>query len=196
MPCHCDDAKKAKIYISPSKGEQTVILSEKPPACYEIVEESPCWEYGGEGLTSNCEASGTVFTHFHRGSKPKFEVRTSPPNTNFAGCSFAFVILDGESNYPSYEGGGAPGTTFVRQTEGENCSTETGEAGFTITVTDESGTIYENFFPGKDKPIVEAACDDNCPKGYLKCKSNKYPGYCCLPCKQTANKIRALGAKL
>lgn len=42
----------------------------------------------------------------------------------------------------------------------------------------------------------EVVCDKDCPKEYLKCKSNKYPGYCCLPCKKTANKIRALGAKL
>jgi hypothetical protein len=196
MTCHCDDALKAQVYISPPVGEQIIVLSEYPPTCYEITEESICWEYGGEGLTGNCQPSGSTFTHFHRGEKPKFETKTSPQGTNFAGCNFSYVVLNGKSNFPSYEGGGAPGTTFVRRVEGENCSTQAEGPGFVVTVTDESGTIYENFFPGQESPTVEVACDDNCPEGYLKCASNKHPGYCCLPCKETANKIRALGTKL
>lgn len=63
-----------------------------------------------------------------------------------------------------------------------------------IQVTDKNGVIYEKQFT--PCPEVEINCDDECPEGQLKCSSNKFPGYCCLPCKETANKIRELGAKL
>ena len=196
LSCHCEDAKKAKAYISPPEGEQIIILSEKPPICYEIKEESALWEYGGEGLKGDCKPSGRVVTHTHRGQKPKFETRTAPSGGNFAGCSFAYVILDGVSNYPDFEGGGHPATTFVRRVGEESGDSQSGELGFTVMVKDESGEIYNEFFPGEKSPTVEVACDDNCPEGYLKCTSDKYPGYCCLPCKRTANKIRALGNRL
>lgn len=32
----------------------------------------------------------------------------------------------------------------------------------------------------------------NCPSGYIECKTNKYPGYCCIPCQGTAAKIHNL----
>lgn len=66
--------------------------------------------------------------------------------------------------------------------------------GCRIIITDQQGEIFNKVF--NQCPKYEVFCDDNCPEGYLKCKSDKYPGYCCLSCQETANKIRALGTKL
>ncbi|MGB3208247.1 MAG: hypothetical protein WBB28_24955 [Crinalium sp.] len=52
---------------------------------------------------------------------------------------------------------------------------------------------------GKDKPCpvkYEVACGEDCAEGYVKCPKPTYPGYCCLPCKSTANKVNKLGNKL
>ncbi|MBH8575457.1 hypothetical protein I8752_21080 [Nostocaceae cyanobacterium CENA369] len=47
-----------------------------------------------------------------------------------------------------------------------------------------------------DCPIrYKVACGD-CPEGYCKCKQNKYPGYCCLPCGETKEKINNLTSKV
>lgn len=54
--------------------------------------------------------------------------------------------------------------------------------------------IYEEI--GECPLEFDVVCEKGCPKGQIKCSSDKYPGYCCLPCKPTANKIRALGNKL
>lgn len=35
----------------------------------------------------------------------------------------------------------------------------------------------------------------DCPIGYCKCKINRYPGYCCLPCKDVAEKINRLAQR-
>lgn len=40
------------------------------------------------------------------------------------------------------------------------------------------------------------ACGDECPPGHIKCKHNGYPGYCCIPCQSTADKINNLANKL
>lgn len=63
-----------------------------------------------------------------------------------------------------------------------------------LVISSQGKVLYEEI--GECPLDFNVVCDRDCPKGYLKCSSNKYPGYCCLPCKKTANKIRALGDKL
>ncbi|MBD2344171.1 hypothetical protein [Anabaena subtropica] len=48
---------------------------------------------------------------------------------------------------------------------------------------------------GKCPIPFKVACG-NCPPGQIECKSNKYPGYCCIPCQGTAAKINNLAAKV
>ena len=40
------------------------------------------------------------------------------------------------------------------------------------------------------------SCDNDCPDGYLKCHSDSYPGYCCIPCGDIKNRITSLIAKV
>ncbi len=35
-------------------------------------------------------------------------------------------------------------------------------------------------------------CEDDCPPGTTKCFSTNYPGYCCSPCNEVKNEIRAI----
>lgn len=65
---------------------------------------------------------------------------------------------------------------------------------YTLTIIDTTGKIYEKQF---DKPpIYKVACDDECPLGHLRCPSNKYPGYCCIPCAAIADQINSIRARL
>jgi hypothetical protein len=36
----------------------------------------------------------------------------------------------------------------------------------------------------------------NCPSGNIECKKSAYPGYCCIPCSDLANKIHNLANKV
>ncbi|WP_029635983.1 hypothetical protein [[Scytonema hofmanni] UTEX B 1581] len=59
--------------------------------------------------------------------------------------------------------------------------------------------LYNNLVIFQDQgncPLeVEVICGD-CPEGSIKCSHLKYPGYCCIPCKETANKINNLANKI
>lgn len=37
---------------------------------------------------------------------------------------------------------------------------------------------------GNKCPEVKIACENDCPSGFLKCKSTVYPGYRCVPCSE------------
>lgn len=49
-----------------------------------------------------------------------------------------------------------------------------------ITITDSTGATFEK--EGQCPLTYTVACGDECPEGYCKCKSLKYPGYCCCKC--------------
>jgi hypothetical protein len=38
--------------------------------------------------------------------------------------------------------------------------------------------------------------DDDCPEGSHKCTHKKYPGYCCVPCKEVADRINSIAKKI
>lgn len=54
--------------------------------------------------------------------------------------------------------------------------------------------IFTDTAPGEGSFTVK--CDDDCPPGHIKCEHARYPGYCCLPCKPTAEKISNLANKI
>lgn len=193
----CEGAKKATIEVFNGDGIKDVqIISDKPPVEYEIKPLSPCWEYGGNGLNDDCTAADAVYTSQHRGKKPSFQGGTVPQGQPFGGCSYSFVILNGKSRYPDLSGGGASGTTFVRAAQfDDSCDNSLTEAGFKVTIKDSSGEIFNKFYPGDKPPSVKVACDEQCPPHHIRCESNNYPGYCCIPCAEIAGKVNNLASK-
>lgn len=65
---------------------------------------------------------------------------------------------------------------------------------YNLAVTANSLEIYKNQF--KEKPQYSVGCDNDCPKGQIKCVHPGYPGYCCIPCQSTANKLNNLANKI
>lgn len=49
--------------------------------------------------------------------------------------------------------------------------------------------IYETPELEGQCPKYTFSCDDDCPGGRIKCKCDKPPGYCCLPCKDLRNRF-------
>ena len=42
----------------------------------------------------------------------------------------------------------------------------------------------------------QVSCDDDCPEGSHKCTHNKYPGYCCVSCKEVGDKLKNIANKV
>ncbi|AFY34875.1 hypothetical protein [Calothrix sp. PCC 7507] len=63
-----------------------------------------------------------------------------------------------------------------------------------LIVTDENGNFLFTI-PLKETDY-QVSCDDDCPPGHHKCKHDKYPGYCCVNCKDRGNKINTLISKI
>ncbi|MEJ1937769.1 hypothetical protein WDZ92_46850, partial [Nostoc sp. NIES-2111] len=63
-----------------------------------------------------------------------------------------------------------------------------------LEVKDSNGKLIFSA-SGKCPTPYKVACG-NCPPGQIECKSNHYPGYCCISCQGTASKIRDLAAKI
>jgi hypothetical protein len=91
------------------------------------------------------------------------------PGVNFRPSS---LIIDTTVNCPS------------SQQKNSRCS---------IIVTHEGVTIFQD---QGDCPIEHEVQCGNCPDGNIECKKSGYPGYCCIPCEELANKIHNLANKV
>ncbi|HYX18769.1 MAG TPA: hypothetical protein VE944_31255 [Nostoc sp.] len=49
---------------------------------------------------------------------------------------------------------------------------------------------------GKCPVNFTVGCGDNCPEGSHKCTHNKYPGYCCVPCKEVGDRLKNMANKV
>lgn len=63
-----------------------------------------------------------------------------------------------------------------------------------ITIVDAANHTFKDI--GLSPVNYTVACGDDCPDGYCKCHTTKYPGYCCLDCKKVANQINNLTQRL
>lgn len=64
---------------------------------------------------------------------------------------------------------------------------------YTLNASDLEASFSRTYI---QKPAYTVRCDDGCPEGYCKCETIEYPGYCCLPCKPTAQQIANLAEKI
>lgn len=60
-----------------------------------------------------------------------------------------------------------------------------------ISVKTTSGGILIN--EEGDCPVdYNVACNDDCPPNTVRCSSDAYPGYCCIPCNEIKSEIKAI----
>lgn len=78
----------------------------------------------------------------------------------------------------------------------DSCDLTITECGWNLEIKDSKRQVFNKFYPGDKPPKVEVACDEECPPGHIKCEHPRYPGYCCIPCKTTAEKINNIANKI
>lgn len=196
----CPNGRKAKIEISIDGQVENLLFD--APACVkkeEITEdlsanEIKCWRF--RGMTD-----GTVnVVHYACGKNASFQPDSSLLHNG------AWLIVDGKlqigKHYYYWSGvnknNGEVYSRTVEAVTGDEADSilckECLSVGCQITVTSQGGASYKS--KKGNKCDFKVACDDECPPGFIKCLKLTYPGYCCLPCKSTANKINNLASKI
>lgn len=198
----CEGAKKVKIKVTIDDKIQN--LSFDAPACIKnektgkesTNDGTKCWRFW---TTSN----GTVtFQHYACGKEAYYQSGANLRNNG------AWLMVDGikqkGDGYYYWSGKDESGYSNARFIEAVSVQNTQGRVsgncdscittGCQITVTTEKGASYKSS-KGKNCNF-EVACDEDCPPDHVKCEHPAYPGYCCIPCKSTAEKINNLANKI
>lgn len=68
-----------------------------------------CFRVKTRGLKGDCSAAGFFESIVKNVDSVEFERKTVPSSKPFAGCSFDYLVVDGISRFPSFDGGSAAG---------------------------------------------------------------------------------------
>lgn len=202
---HCENSKKATVTVSFKDEASETFYVKKPPICVvdnpvNIKTDKKIFRFWAENYRNDGSPPVLTFEHYACGNNAYYQPDPKLENNG------AYLMVDGNLQvgtsyyywHFSKDWGGTRRFLDVVDEIPQGTSGDFSDCvldGCEITIYDKDGNqIYKK--KGESPCKVEVACDDNCPEGYLKCSSDKYPGYCCLPCKETANKIRSLGNKL
>jgi hypothetical protein len=101
-------------------------------------------------------------------------------------CTNAYIMKVPELNYDNFD----------RQWKGPNVGIGLKENSnkCTIQIINSSGYTFSK--AGECPVKYEVACGENCPEGSHKCTHNEYPGYCCVPCKETGDRLKNMANKV
>jgi hypothetical protein len=168
----CEGKKIAKLtYVKNHDKKKTVEFK----APIEVETESiKIWRYGGSGVNSDCSPIGS-YEFTATGKDAVIASRSDHPS--FPGCTIQVIIIDDLEQYGAF-----PGDAYLISEGESDCIIKVKNKNFQDTY--KCGTEYE------------VICDDDCPPGHIKCEHNGYPGYCCIPCKSTAERINNLASRI
>jgi hypothetical protein len=93
---------------------------------------------------------------------------------------------------PSVDGVLSPGFNDVYYSATVSVSRSLGD--WELTISNTEGVVHKIRY--LNKPIYNVSCDDDCPEGFHKCTHNKFPGYCCVPCKATGDHLKNIANKV
>ncbi|MBC1242069.1 hypothetical protein [Nostoc sp. 2RC] len=195
MTEYCGNSSPATVNYSFNGIAQTKFITQQTPITVETseVEEldnnpaSICWRFTGIGVANNDN-----YQLFAYGVNPSF---------HDSGTGMQ-PYMDGERL--QYEG------YFYRK--GSESVAPTGNASYItgwdnkgdcnprmikkckLTIKSNGATIFEK--TGKCPLEYQVTCGDECPEGSHKCTHKAYPGYCCVPCKEVAQRINNIANKV
>ncbi|MBL1199901.1 MAG: hypothetical protein FWK04_12635 [Nostoc sp. GBBB01] len=101
-------------------------------------------------------------------------------------CTNAYIMAIPQLNYDNFDrqwNGNGVGIGLKENTS--KC---------TIQIVNSEGYTFSK--AGECPIKYEVACDEECPEGSHKCIHKKYPGYCCVPCKEVGERIKNIASKV
>lgn len=181
---------KSKATIEYSFGDGKVKLFETGLIPIEVEKVEPentavCWRFAGQGVGND-----SYYEHFACGTSPSFVSNGAGLNLFMDG---AMIQVSGYyyrfgTNSVNRVSKLTPTNNFL--TSGNcDCSEEC-----EIKVSKNGQIIFSD--KGVCPVKFDVTCDEDCPEGSHKCTHNKYPGYCCLPCEETGQRINNIANKI
>ncbi|MDZ8085616.1 MAG: hypothetical protein RMY16_08470 [Nostoc sp. DedQUE12b] len=172
---YCSGKSKAVIAVT-SNGETIKYIVSNPPVDVTLIQKHVS-VVTGEGLNlDNCGGLNNYGSITYDGYVEMVGITVNA-------CS---------GSKPSVDGVLSPGTNDVYYPPTVLISRSLGD--WELTITNTEGVAHKIRYP--TKPIYEVSCDDDCPEGSHKCTHNKYPGYCCVPCKEMGDRLKNMANKV
>lgn len=185
MTQYCSGKSESTVNISfPNKKER--IISKYPPVDVVINQSQTtgdCLYYFGQGVGASYENNS--YNGFHKGTVSF--ISATHPQYNIACVRLVLNEIVTDNYY------GSPYGSRL-QTAQERLTTGCTESDCEIIVSDTTGQIYQKKSICPIKYTV--ACDVDCPPNYCKCITTKYPGYCCISCKDVAQRINNVTSRI
>jgi hypothetical protein len=180
---YCDGATKATITIFLNGQVKEKIIS-NAPGINITVQHGVAAQIQGEGLNSNtCGGLGNFAVREYVGFVELVGFTYQNPISGKQ-CPALKFLLNGIWVNPDLDVYYPGNASILRQYSPD----------WVLSVTDSSGKIITRKYPTEPKYTI--ACDDDCPKGSHKCTHKKYPGYCCVSCKEVADRLKNMANKV
>ncbi|MDZ8089024.1 MAG: hypothetical protein RMY16_26260 [Nostoc sp. DedQUE12b] len=179
----CNGATKATITVSLG-GQVVEKIISNAPGVNVTLQHGQSAQIQGEGLNSaTCGGLGNFAVREYDGFVELIGFTYQDPNTSNQ-CPALKFLVNGIWVNPTIDILYPGNASIVRQYSSD----------WVLSVTDAIGRVVTRKY--STKPTYTVTCDDDCPEGFHKCIHNKYPGYCCIPCKETGDRLKNMANKV
>lgn len=190
MTLYCVGAGKSEVIFTDKGQEERVVFNQSPidVSCQAL---HPCGRFGAwvidfvtvSGASGQVQISGYETDIQYFKTVPNAGCRDGNQYNLFFSCNGAERLV-----YESFScTNGAPSITNAQFNPAS--SQPTG-----LVVKDSEGN--ELFQRNVSECTFKVNCDDQCPPEHIKCESDHYPGYCCIPCSEVAGELAGITQQL
>lgn len=189
MTVYCAGETKATVDFKLGAVKDSVVIEKNLPVTVDVQSNPPNsykFRYQFRGCPGNRGESGCWTIGANYPNRYPWEIGNQPSEGDF------FVSIFTLSGEPIQESGNhsqCPVCGIVRVRDsatgevilGDLSSVSWEPVPCSITIKDSTGATV--FSRSGDCPVsFTVSCGDECPEGYCKCPTLKYPGYCCCKC--------------
>lgn len=186
---YCNLGEKATVTYTNKSGVVSQFITKNTPIDIECSDQQRTGKYiftlNDYGYTTDCNSSGQLFTETVIADS--YQVTSTTNSGQYASCPWYEVAFYIDADLV---------TSFkktMRYSVSQVSNPNYSPGGKVLIIRNAQGTkLLEQQVKDCNYKV---ACGEECPGGHHKCKTNKYPGYCCIPCQQTASRINNLASK-
>jgi hypothetical protein len=188
---YCVNAQKTTIDYFNKEGERKKFITAQGGVDVECIDSPRTGKYiftvqdGGYNLDCSPQHQITYYTNTFIADSYTVSGGISP-YPNLTACSWTkltFFIGDDISTTQNF-----PSAYQIAQVNNPDYS----PGGKALIIKDSLGNQLFKANARDCNFIVN--CNDECPEGSHKCTHNKYPGYCCVPCEETGDKLKNIAS--
>jgi hypothetical protein len=175
---------KSKAIVEYSFGDKKAKKFETELVPIDVQTNEPgnsgvCWRFTGQGVNNSAN-----YEYFACGTSPSYAFNGSGCNLYMDGIMLGGNGYEYKSGTNTVNRVDSMSATSGYITSGNcNCLAEC-----EIKILKDGQIIFSD--KGTCPLKFHVTCDDDCPEGSHKCTHNKYPGYCCVPCKEVGDKLK------